>query len=254
MTVRSRWLSIALFVGALAAAFAFLVPPIPQNLAYLDFADRRPFLGVPNSGDVLSNALFLAFGALGVVAIARRRVLFADPRDRWPYLVFFATLFMTGIGSTYFHLRIDLDRLFWDRLPISLAFMALTAAIVGDRTAPGVGAKLLLPLLLVGAASVLVWSIGERAGHGDLRFYAFVQYGSMLALVPVLLFIPSRYAGSGGFAAAFAAYIAAKVCEAFDRPIFDALGAVSGHTLKHLAAGASAFFIVRMLRTRVISA
>ena len=46
-------------------------------------------------------------------------------------------------------------------------------------------------------------------------------------------------------------YGAAKVLEAADRPIFAFGRIVSGHTLKHLAAAISAYWIFRMLRCRM---
>ena len=42
------------------------------------------------------------------------------------------------------------------------------------------------PLLLVlGASSVVYWSITEAQGNGDLRFYGFIQYFPIL-LLPIL--------------------------------------------------------------------
>lgn len=38
--------------------------------------------------------------------------------------------------------------------------------------------------------------------------------------------------------------------ELFDKPIFAALRVVSGHTLKHLAAAAAGYCILRMLQKR----
>ena len=40
----------------------FAVPPIAQDPAYHDFADERGWLGIPNFGDVVGNALFILFG------------------------------------------------------------------------------------------------------------------------------------------------------------------------------------------------
>ncbi|MHB8728564.1 MAG: hypothetical protein ACYC9K_05940 [Sulfuricaulis sp.] len=46
------------------------LPPIAQDTAYHDFADRRSLLGVPNFLNVTTN---LAFLAMGIVLCARRR-------------------------------------------------------------------------------------------------------------------------------------------------------------------------------------
>ena len=41
-----------------------------------------------------------------------------------------------------------------------------------------------------------------------------------------------------------------KALEALDRPIFSAGGLVSGHSLKHVAAAVSTYWILRMLKLR----
>ena len=45
----------------------------------------------------------------------------------------------------------DHDRylLFWDRLPMTFGFMALTAAVIADRIHRAAGLKIFLPLLPV---------------------------------------------------------------------------------------------------------
>jgi hypothetical protein len=109
----------------------------------------------------------------------------------------------------------------------------------------------LLPvLLLIGAGSVILWWYSEARGAGDLRFYAAVQIYAVLIL-PVLLLLPPRYTRSRDFAVVFTFYVLAKVFETLDRQSFT-LGqhAISGHTLKHLAAGAAGFWILRMLQKR----
>jgi hypothetical protein len=45
-------------------------------------------------------------------------------------------------------------------------------------------------------------------------------------------------------------YALAKGFEAMDRPIFNMGGIISGHTLKHIAAALSAYWILRMLQLR----
>jgi hypothetical protein len=54
-------------LAALAAAVAWLLPPIAQDPAYHRLADSRPWLGIPNALNVLSNAGFLLVGALVTV-------------------------------------------------------------------------------------------------------------------------------------------------------------------------------------------
>jgi hypothetical protein len=84
-------------VVAAIATTVFLFPAIPQSEAYHHFADTRAFGGVPNAFDVMSNALFLVVGLLGMRFVLRlpggsSASSFLDPQERWPYLVFFGGL------------------------------------------------------------------------------------------------------------------------------------------------------------------
>ncbi|MBP2426980.1 hypothetical protein [Bradyrhizobium elkanii] len=57
-------------------------------------------------------------------------------------------------------------------------------------------------------------------------------------------------ADRAAFAAAMALYVAAKIAEVLDHQIADALGFVSGHTLKHLLATSATAAIVWGLTRR----
>ena len=51
------------------AIIALLLPPIPQPLAYHNFADQRGWLGILNFGDVVSNLPFAIVGVWGLVVL-----------------------------------------------------------------------------------------------------------------------------------------------------------------------------------------
>jgi len=109
-----------------------------QLQEYHGFADTRAFLGVINGADTLSNLAFLLVGALGLAFLQRERAAasserFASPREVLPYWVFFAGVALTSAGSAWYHLAPDDARLVWDRLPMTIAFMSLVAAVVSER-------------------------------------------------------------------------------------------------------------------------
>jgi len=246
---KRAWFVIAFTVLSVAAAF--LLPAMPQPAAYHDFADKRVMLGVANFLDVASNVGFLLAGVAGLVTVARRRTQFTLGAERLPYAVFFAGLLLTTAGSAYYHLVPDNERLFWDRLPMTIAFMSLVVAQIVDRINIRAGLALLVPMLVVGAASVLYWRATERAGAGNV-----VPYGVLQAYVVVILLLitwlhPSRYTRGGDLYWVFAAYVAAKVLEFFDVEILAIGNVVSGHTLKHLVAAAAGLVVCRMLILRV---
>jgi len=228
-----------------------LAPRTAQPLWYHQFADQRSWLGIPNFGDVASNVLFAVFGIAGLFFLCGNssQSQFIDRREKWFYSLLFFGLLLTAFGSAYYHLAPDNARLVWDRLPMTLVFMPLVAAMIGERLSVQLGVRLLPILIGVGLASVFYWGWTETHGAGDLRFYAAVQVYAVLALLIALL-SPPRYTRTSDLIIVAVFYVLAKVCEIADRRIFSLGQVVSGHTIKHLAAGVSGYWILRMLKKR----
>jgi hypothetical protein len=236
------------FVVGLAAVLA---PRADLPASYHQFADQRSWLGIPNFDDVVSNLAFLISGLWGFAFLIRksRGQNFTDARERWLYVFVFLGLLLTAFGSAYYHLAPDNPRLVWDRLPMTIAFMALVAALIAERVDIEAGLWLLPVLITVGMGSVIQWRLTVEHGAGDVRFYAAVQIYAVLALFLALL-LRSRYTRAADLAVVAGFYMLAKICETFDRQIFSVGHVVSGHTLKHLAAGAAGYWILRMLQKR----
>jgi hypothetical protein len=247
-------LRVLFVITIIVAVVDFLLPRIPQPQSYHMFADQRSFLGVPNFGDVVSNVPFAVVGLWGLIFLLRSNPEqlskhFLDRRERWFYLIIFTGLLLTAFGSSYYHLNPSNARLVWDRLPMTIVFMSLVAALIAERISLRAGLWLLPILLLIGVGSVLQWYMSELCGVGDLRFYATVQAYSVIFLLMALLF-PPRYTFGSDLAAVAGFYILAKVLETLDKPIFRLGHVVSGHTLKHLAAALAGYWILRMIKRR----
>lgn len=250
LTPRLSFLAATLVLALVAVS---LVDPIAQDPGYHAFADTRLCFGLPNFGDAASNIGFAVIGlwGLGTVWSRRGRALFADRADALPYLVFFAGVTLVSAGSAYYHTAPDNDRLFWDRLPMTIAFMALFAAFLADRIHAGITIRWGLPVLIAaGVLSLLYWDWTEAQGHGDLRFYALIQFYPLVALPLLLwLFPKARYTTGPYLFWLLFWYAAAKALEAFDREVFALFGnLVSGHTLKHLAAAGAVAVVIRMIQ------
>jgi len=241
-----------LILTTIVAVTALLVPRIPQPPAYHLFADRRAWLGVANFGDVVSNLPFAVIGLWALAFLARAGMpapQFLDPRERVPYFVVFVGLVLTAFGSAYYHLHPDNARLVWDRLPMTIVFVAMVATVIAERISVRAGLWLLPLLLAIGAGSVVIWYRSELRGAGDLRLYAAVQVYSALVLLTAPLF-PARYTRGPDLGVVVGFYALAKALEILDQPIFALGHIVSGHTLKHLAGAAAGYWILRMVAKR----
>jgi hypothetical protein len=176
-----EWFLGVVTVGGIATTF--WLSPLPQDPTYHEFADRRTFFGTPNFWNVFSNLPFVLVGAFGPHAIA------AAPLHAL-YLVFSSGVVLVSFGSAYYHYAPLTPTLVWDRVPMTIAFMALFSMVVGDRISEQAGRVILWPLVLAGVASVGYWYWSEIQGQGDLRAYGLIQFLPML-LIPLMLIICS---------------------------------------------------------------
>ncbi|MGB5079606.1 MAG: ceramidase domain-containing protein [Burkholderiales bacterium] len=237
-----RHLVLAIAVlGSLALALS-LLPPLAQSPGYHEFADRRSFFGIPNFWDVASNVPFLLVGIAGV-----RFCLRSDPRGGKPgWLAFFAGVALVSIGSGYYHWDPKNATLVWDRLPMTLAFMGLFVALLGEYVHARLARVLFLPMLLLGVCSVLYWQ-----WTGDLRLYLWVQLVSLLSVPVVMILFRARNSHSWLLPVALGWYVLAKAAEVRDAQVFALTGGLlSGHSLKHVLAAIACLSILAMLRAR----
>lgn len=234
-----------LVISLLAILGMLFVAPIPQDLAYHQFADIRQWWSIPNTLDVLSNVPFILTGLLGLMRCMRCRetLLF------WPFLAIFIGVFCTAFGSAYYHWTPGNETLVWDRLPMTIAFMGLFTLVLVDRVDRR-WRHALLPLLIVGVGSVWYWDWTENMGAGDLRPYALVQFLPMVLIPLILILYPAPRRDYGLFIGLLVFYLLAKLLEHFDRQVFELTSQlVSGHSLKHVSAAlATGFLYVLLIR------
>jgi hypothetical protein len=91
-----------------SVARLLLLPPIPQDQSYHEFADRRTLFGTPNFWNVVSNFPLIVIGLAGLRQFQRN-----------PGTLFLGIM-STGFGSSYYHLDPNDRTLFLDRLPMSV--------------------------------------------------------------------------------------------------------------------------------------
>lgn len=232
---------VAAAAATVVLALRFPAWPGPRGLA-----DQRALLGIPNALDVLSNLPFALAGALG---LARLGALDRPLRPAGAAL--YLSMLAVTAGSGLFHLAPGPGRLLLDRLPITLAFAALLALVLGDRVSARLGRASLAPLLAASAGTALLWYYGGTTpGGGDLRPYALVQALSLVVVPLLVAFFPGKQ-DERRLAAAVLLYGVAKLAEILDHELFTLLFVVSGHTLKHLLAAAACVCLVPPRAARV---
>ncbi len=242
---------LAIIIIAIIAVFS--LDPIAQEPNYHNFADQRRLINIANFFNVLSNLPLVIIGILGMRLVGLRQASGGLVELQSIYLTFFAGIFLTGFGSMYYHLQPENKTLFWDRLPMTIAFMSLFCAIVGEYISTRLASKLFIPLLITGMTSVIYWYATELNGHGDLRAYMLVQFLPVV-LIPLILWqFDSRLNGINYIWGVIGAYGISKLMELFDAQIYNALGLLSGHSLKHLIAAFGTLIFYWALQQRHVT-
>ncbi|MBL7975571.1 MAG: ceramidase domain-containing protein [Candidatus Kapabacteria bacterium] len=211
-----------------------LSPPMPQDETYHHFSDTWMLLGIPNLWNVLSNIPFLVVGCLGLYQYSKQENVSVQ------HLLFYGGIALVSCGSAYYHWNPNNTTLVWDRLPMTLAFMALTSVIISQFVHYRAGKIALVPLLVTGVISIVYWVYS-----GDIRLYAAVQFVPLLSIPVVLLCFAQHRDTTKGYWMLVMCYILAKVTEHLDYQIHNALVIISGHTLKHVFAALGVYLMLR---------
>jgi hypothetical protein len=238
--------SAAIMIGAL-----LYFPAIPQDSHYHDFADQRKIFAIPHFFNVITNAPFLVIGWLGMRLVAGNNFSGGLPELRTAYATFFSGILLVGLGSSFYHLSPNNESLIWDRLPMTISFMALFSIIIGENIDIESGKRLLYPSVILGILSVIYWYWGEIHGQGDLRFYALIQFLPMLLIPAILALGRPRFTNNGYLWGLLGAYAAAKLAEYGDDALYQLSGFFSGHSLKHLLAATGVWSFYLGLKKRV---
>lgn len=238
-------------VSILAIIIVFSYDRIPQELDYHHFADERFMWSVPNFWNVISNLSFNLIGIVGIYYIMSKETLL--PHHRLGQLTFFIGVFLTGIGSFYYHWNPTNNTLVWDRIPLTIALMGFFAVILGDAFTYSkyLFILVLTSLLILGIGSVLYWQHTENIHQGDLRWYALVQF-LPIVLIPVLLLLFKSSYNTKYLWFVLLAYVIAKFFEHFDDEVYHLFNGISGHTIKHFVAAIAPWFFWHAIKVRKV--
>ncbi len=234
-------------LGVLSLITVILLFTIREKL-YFDpvsytahFADQRKYFGVPNFFDVITNLGFLWIGIHGL-----RRVQQTPSNLKPLVLIFLGSLIGTAFGSAYFHWETSPARLFWDQLPMSIGFGSFVGMIIADRVDLRIGKWTGFLLCFIGPISV--WNI--YYGTGATSPYLAIQFGSLILSALLLAVEKSGSLKRTPIFLGIGIYVLAKFFEHYDSQIFDTLGFMSGHSLKHIAAAIALVSIFQGIRVQ----
>jgi hypothetical protein len=224
-------------------AIAFLGPVVLQPVHQHDFADQRLLGHLPFATDVLSNLPFALWGMAGLQILRRLK-----PCRAITGLValFFTGLIITAVASSWYHLQPDNAGLVIDRLGMTVAFAGLLGLAAADRVSIRSGVMLSLSLLILGPASIEVWSVA-----GNVLPWLVLQFGGMALVFWFATRQPIKGALGVRWGVVILIYAVAKILEFADHAVYDLTAhLISGHSLKHIVASFAAWPIILALKTR----
>jgi len=224
---------------------AIFLPSIEQNQNYHNFADQRVLFGVNNAFDTLSNLAFIIVGALGLVNFYNNQYIKISNSFSVILNLFFISIILTGLGSSFYHLSPNDFTLVFDRLAMSLVFASILAMLAYLKISPRFGLHTLAELLILAPLTVLIWNY-----NGNLTPYVVLQFGGIILVILTLLLTKTRMQGPC-FTSLIILYCAAKLVEFYDEKIFNlSQNLISGHTLKHLIAALAVIIFVSPLKVK----
>jgi hypothetical protein len=233
----------------------FLIAKISQNLEWVEFADRRSFIGVPNFGDVVSNIfiVWIAISGLRFVWESQQKSnAFEFAWERISPAVFFFGVLAKGLGSMWFHIEPNVAGIIWDQLPMTFVFLGIFGILIGDRIRSNTINELCGPLLFLTATSAgwWVWVKVNGDGLSDLGPYLFVQFFPSFTMSMVLIFFPGRYTHERDYWMVLVFYACSGFFGAYDWQTFDILKILSGQSIEHVLLAGGAWQLLSMFQKR----
>ena len=246
---RNLKLKVLAIITLLIITAAFLLQPIAQDKNYHQFADVTTILGIPNAWNVMSNIPFVVVGFIGLISLYKHHKTISRDSETIASQIFFIGMILTGFGSAYYHLAPTNETLIWDRLLMTISFMAFFSFVLSLHIDKKLGARVLWPLLTLGVVSVIYWAYTESMGVGDLRFYAVIQFFPMILIPVVLILFPVTRYKQTYLWWVISLYAIAKVLELYDDQIYQLLS-ISGHSLKHMVAALTGVTVLQAIRSK----
>jgi hypothetical protein len=204
----STYLSLNTFANRFYNPFS-----IKKQYAYNYFADKRCKTicncKIANFNDVFSNVIYLLGGLFQLY--------------KTNYSIGISGI-LVSIGSAYYHLNPNMITLFFDRLPMQIAFLSIIfKKIVFDTSIEHIG----------------VWLLTFGSLFNWVYNYNLIPYAAFqLSMIIYWLFMDNT------MLVEVTLYILAKICEDNDMQIYKITNNnISGHTIKHLVSGCALFFI-----------
>ncbi|KAG7554978.1 hypothetical protein ISN44_As11g011700 [Arabidopsis suecica] len=228
----------------------FITPKVPlDSFRHHIFADKRNFMGVPNTLNVMTNFPFLIIGVLGfVLCIGGSFFNISLKGEIWGWTLFYAGIASLAFGSAFYHLKPDDNRIVWDTLPILIAYSSLFSSFLVERAGEIVGLSCLIVLLFIA-----FFSVAYARVFNDLRLCMTFQLIPCLAIPVMTVLLPPKYSHSRFWLWAAAAYTIARIEGLADNKIYNANRyIISGHSLEHLCSAAATLLLTIMLLYRSI--
>jgi len=196
---------------------------------YHNFADKRRLVGLPNAMNVLSNLFII----IPVIYLLKHKTENITNNN---LLIIHITLL--SLASAYYHYNPTDKSIFWDILMIAtLSIIVLN--IINEY-------KCGILFYILGILSVVYWK-----QTGDIRLYLLILIG-----VPIIFFLKyydneeedDNDVKKNLYIILFFTVLY-RFVEYYDHQIYNFTNKmISGHTLKHIFAGLSILYIVKLLK------
>ncbi|CAM8919683.1 unnamed protein product [Rhodiola kirilowii] len=185
-----RWV---IFLGCCCLFLLFILSPkLPHSPKHHSYADKRNFLGVPNTLNVITNFPFLIVGVLGLVLCLQGSFFVISSKgEALGWTLFYLSIVGVAFGSAYYHIKPDDTRVMWDTLPMMTAHSALLYSLLVERVGIRMGLTCLSALL----GLAFLCTCCERT-FDDLRLCVIYQLIPSTVITVVTLFYPSKFTHS----------------------------------------------------------
>lgn len=219
-------------LGAMALALAtglLAWGPVPLEPAAWRHADTRPWLGLPNAGNVLASLPQIVVGWWGW-HVTRNAPW--PPAVRRPWAAFHLCTLAAGALALLYHLQPGPTGWIAAHTSLCAAFAMLALGALAERVDARFGQTRPTVLLLLGV--LLSGAVVVTGGGADIRPLLLFELLPVLLLPAGAISLPGRWTRTVDWVVMLIGYGLARLADLHDARLLAATGGLGGHALMHL--------------------
>lgn len=240
--------TIIFIITLISASILMHIEYMPDVYSIHNYIDKRSIHNINYFFHVITSIPYAVVGITGIYIIFINRNdnnIFHHTNETIIWYVFYLATILTTIGSIYYHLAPNNERIIWDHIPGIIMLSCLFSYIIFNATTNKLSIISLPITITIGTTIIILWGSGLSSGSGNMLYYISFQVLIIMMMILITKMFENFYEGKKYIFWIIVWYILSIIFKWFDAVLYIVLSrTISGHSLHHLALAISMYYVM----------